>query len=836
MKPFNPFWLILYLFLTLTLSSALAFALGHTELNGWIIVAGVSLAGLAVWLPLVQRLMEIDEGLSRLMFGRSGERLRERPFDLLLGLATKVNGLLQNPERVAEMQTQLNQEISQAAAQQERNRLARELHDSIKQQLFSIQMNAAAARERIPTDPSGALEALDALQRSSQEAMVETNVLLLQLSPAPLEKVGLVQALRELCEALEYRTGAVVECEIGDIPPDRWLPAGTQEALFRIAQEATSNIARHARAQRVHFSLHWQKEKEQVAMWVGDDGQGFDLSLASPGSGLNGMRERAESVRGEFSLQSAPGKGVEVRVTVPVVPELEASADLPVANTTPNRVVLVGLLGGLIASACLCVPWYFQARTGLADAAYQNAIWPAIFSGIGAVLILVATGWLAGRSVKGDGILAGAVAGAAAGLTPYGLVGAAWAGLQGTAGMLSKGLVFIPDEAESIRLIVSGVGNTFLWVNGLYWALLACGIGLGALGGLISERSAARSASHDWRQTADLLATPLAVSSGFALLLGIFLLPVLENATLGLILRHAADRFEQIKRLIQFSVVSGLATPAIYFFAVHIFRINFLRSELRTSGVEDTLGLHWRTFWAMATSACVALISLVLFGLYRAEFAHSPGSIPPGQSASLAAAVMVGLASLLICLVYLNLAMDSRKKLVEFRREPPPLAHYIALLGAPVSLILAFVAIFSEGLGWLALAVVLSEALLLGYLVARRQPGLKFPASTQQQRRHLSARLRGAWLGMAYAFIAPVLAMGGAGLTILLITARMVPFFDSGRLPYPDLPALTILQLVEDIYLAQGGVYLGLLILGMVLTGLIIVGLALAGLGRRRGV
>ena len=140
-------------------------------------------------------------------------------------------------EEIRDLRANLTARVHDTAAQQERNRLARELHDSIKQQIFGISMGAAAVEARWDSDPQGAKEALARVRRSAQEAMVEMDAVLQHLSPAPLEKVGLVQALRDQCKALGYRTGAEVAVQFGALPTDDQLPPGAQESLFRIAQE-----------------------------------------------------------------------------------------------------------------------------------------------------------------------------------------------------------------------------------------------------------------------------------------------------------------------------------------------------------------------------------------------------------------------------------------------------------------------------------------------------------------------------------------------------------------------------------------------------------------------
>ncbi|MEA2560186.1 MAG: hypothetical protein QOH06_1690 [Acidobacteriota bacterium] len=220
----------------------------------------------------------------------------------------------------------------EAAAQQERRRLARDLHDSIKQQLFSIKLSSAAAEERWESDPGGARAALADVRKSAHAAMVEMQAMLSQLRPQPLATAGLVEALREQCEALGYRCGIPVHFEIGDLPPDSRLPDSARETLFRIAQEALSNIARHARARTVHVQLGKAEHEGAPALLlqVRDDGQGFGPAGRSAGMGLRNMRERLEAVHGALEVRSAPGEGTEVRACAPLAPP-KAPAD-PVRN------------------------------------------------------------------------------------------------------------------------------------------------------------------------------------------------------------------------------------------------------------------------------------------------------------------------------------------------------------------------------------------------------------------------------------------------------------------------------------------------------------------------
>jgi hypothetical protein len=219
------------------------------------------------------------------------------------------------------MRVALLRQIGEAAAQEERNRLARDLHDSIKQQLFSINVGAATAQERWERDPEGARTALADVRRSAREAMVEMQALLHQLRPRALgSTVGLFEAMREQGEALEYRSGAQVTVELGSEIPDDRMPPGAYEALFRIAQEALANVGRHARARTVRVRLG--REGDSAFLRVEDDGQGFHPGEEKSGMGLRNIRERMESLRGTLEVASKPAVGTTVAVGIPLTPPL----------------------------------------------------------------------------------------------------------------------------------------------------------------------------------------------------------------------------------------------------------------------------------------------------------------------------------------------------------------------------------------------------------------------------------------------------------------------------------------------------------------------------------
>lgn len=202
------------------------------------------------------------------------------------------------------------------ATLRERNRLAREMHDSLGHALVSITIKLEAARLLNAVDTARAnaeLEEVTALVRST---MTDLRHSLAGLRPAILEERPLSVALGELAHEMGRRTGAMVACLVDDhAAPDRCL----QETLFRIGQEALTNVAKHARAQQVTLSL--TKREDAVVLEVQDDGIGMGAARngSAPRFGVQGMRERVEAAGGMLTLGPGPIGGTILRAWIPMV-------------------------------------------------------------------------------------------------------------------------------------------------------------------------------------------------------------------------------------------------------------------------------------------------------------------------------------------------------------------------------------------------------------------------------------------------------------------------------------------------------------------------------------
>lgn len=298
-------------------------------------------------IPYNLHLLEIT--LDRLAQGLPVEPAPLRLRWPLTRLFTLANMIGQQAGQHAQMQQsnlayrdQLLEQVGKAAVQEERNRLARDLHDSIKQQIFSITVSAAAIKARWEHDLSSVRRIVDDIERVALEAQVEMQALLQQLRPVALENVGLVESLRMQCQALGYRTGAAVIVELASLPPDELLPPGAQEMIFRIVQEGFANIARHARASHVWLSL--RRQRDALLVEIGDDGQGFDpaqdneLPANYGGMGLSNVRERVRALGGTLAVWSQPGKGTTLHLSIPLVNPQPLSSEQLVSQSFADAI------------------------------------------------------------------------------------------------------------------------------------------------------------------------------------------------------------------------------------------------------------------------------------------------------------------------------------------------------------------------------------------------------------------------------------------------------------------------------------------------------------------
>ena len=233
------------------------------------------------------------------------DRYTQHDVDLVTATANQVAVAIQN--------TRLHGHSREVAALEERQRLARELHDSVSQALYGIGLGARTARTQLDRDPAKVAAPLDYVLQLAEAGMAEMRALIFELRPESLEHEGLVAALEKQAAATRARHMITVNLSLGAEPE---CPLETKEVLYRVAQEAMHNTVKHARATTIDLRL--SAEDGRLLLDVSDDGRGFDTDDSFPGHlGLVSMRERAERAGGTVSISSVPGNGTQVHVEVP---------------------------------------------------------------------------------------------------------------------------------------------------------------------------------------------------------------------------------------------------------------------------------------------------------------------------------------------------------------------------------------------------------------------------------------------------------------------------------------------------------------------------------------
>jgi PAS domain S-box-containing protein len=218
-----------------------------------------------------------------------------------------------NQAAVAIENARLYEQAQALAAIEERQRLARELHDSVSQAIYGISLGVHTARMQLDRNPKDLAESLDYVLELAEAALIEMRALIFELRPESLETEGLVTALTKQAAALQARQDIVVKLEL-DKEPD--LPLKVKQDIYRIVQEALHNTIKHARANQVVLRL--EESSNEVIMEIYDDGRGFDASASFPGHlGLHSMRERVTNLGGTLQIESTEGKGTTICIHIP---------------------------------------------------------------------------------------------------------------------------------------------------------------------------------------------------------------------------------------------------------------------------------------------------------------------------------------------------------------------------------------------------------------------------------------------------------------------------------------------------------------------------------------
>ena len=259
--------------------------------------------GVRAWMGVPLALKDRIIGILTLSHTQPGF-YTERHAGLVSAIATQIAVAIEN--------ARLYEQAQQLAAVEERQRLARELHDSVSQALYGIALGARTARTLLDNEPARAVEPVEYVLSLAEAGLAEMRALIFELRPESLETEGLVEALQKQTAATRARYGLDVRTELGEEP---LLSLSEKEVFYRVAQEALHNVVKHAHASQVELKL--MSEDGAVTLEVRDNGDGFDTATSFPGHmGLVSMRERATSLGASLNVESTPGAGTTVRLSL----------------------------------------------------------------------------------------------------------------------------------------------------------------------------------------------------------------------------------------------------------------------------------------------------------------------------------------------------------------------------------------------------------------------------------------------------------------------------------------------------------------------------------------
>lgn len=231
---------------------------------------------------------------------------KDNTLDEIGQLGQRLNVMVEQLQNLLEARAELT-------AVEERNRIARELHDAAKQQIFATDMQLYTAENLIDQDVSKAKNHIQEARRLTKSIQSELSTLIDQLRPAQLDGKGLFEAVRETAVQFQERNQIEVDIRLSG---EQELPLEIEQPLFRILQEALSNIARHSQASQV--VVHLVAEKDKITLTIRDNGIGFEQEKIKQGIGLASMQERIKPLSGELIINSNPTQGTTIKANIPI--------------------------------------------------------------------------------------------------------------------------------------------------------------------------------------------------------------------------------------------------------------------------------------------------------------------------------------------------------------------------------------------------------------------------------------------------------------------------------------------------------------------------------------
>lgn len=336
MKLFLKQFFILFIYGLLITLSILAFTFTIFPLDNWTLLYQAKLFSLAypviiiALIAVVALLMAIittltwrqyavytEKQLERLLHDEQllSENYKElKKIDAYIHeLQTKNQHQIEHAQQLATKNATEREQSLQEVVIQERSRLARDLHDSVSQQLFAASMMMSAINEANELADKGVSQQLKTVEEMIQQSQLEMRALLLHLRPVALKGKSLQEGINQFLQELEER----IPIELTENIETFSVEKGIEDQLFRVLQEALSNALRHAEPKIISITLI--KRDHFIILRIHDDGKGFDLDEVQPGSyGLESMRERARDLGGSCKIVTLPQKGTRVEIKVPV--------------------------------------------------------------------------------------------------------------------------------------------------------------------------------------------------------------------------------------------------------------------------------------------------------------------------------------------------------------------------------------------------------------------------------------------------------------------------------------------------------------------------------------
>ncbi|MGM8365908.1 sensor histidine kinase [Virgibacillus sp. W0181] len=296
------------------------FDVSYYWLAGGIPLAIGAIIGISVGWYWRQHLRKIDRQLKELVKGQTVTGMAEQDIELekinesIEQLQEKWNKLTEISQKQASERAQEREKSLQEVVVQERNRLARELHDSVSQQLFAASMMMSAINEANTMKDDGLKNQLSMVEKMIHQSQLEMRALLLHLRPAALKGKSLQEGIAELLNELLEKVPMEVQSKLETFPIDM----GIEDHLFRIVQESISNTLRHAQATSLEVMLI--ERDGMIILRIVDNGVGFDMEAVRTSSyGLENMQERTYEVGGNFKAISLPNQGTRIEVKIPKV-------------------------------------------------------------------------------------------------------------------------------------------------------------------------------------------------------------------------------------------------------------------------------------------------------------------------------------------------------------------------------------------------------------------------------------------------------------------------------------------------------------------------------------